>query len=80
MFATNAKRQIHGAQGSMAIKIPTIEDIKTEAHNLGFTLAEVCELAEVHPNNIFYWNHGRKPSVRILEKLINGLEIAKNVN
>lgn len=55
------------------MKIPTINDIKFEAELKGISLTKLCHLAGITPNNVTYWNRGRKPSVRVLEKLLTAL-------
>lgn len=55
------------------MKIPTINDIKFEAELKGISLTKLCHLADITPNNVTYWNKGRKPSVRVLEKLLTAL-------
>jgi transcriptional regulator with XRE-family HTH domain len=55
------------------MRIPTIEDIKREATRKKISLTKLCHLADITPNNVTYWNRGRKPSVRVLEKLLTQL-------
>jgi transcriptional regulator with XRE-family HTH domain len=55
------------------MRIPTIKDIKEECERKNISLTKLCNLADITPNNVTYWNKGRKPSVRVLEKLLTEL-------
>lgn len=65
------------AQEILKMKIPTIKDIKEECSRKNISLTKLCHLADITPNNVTYWNKGRKPSVRVLEKLLTALNNLK---
>ena len=59
------------------IRIPSIVEIENKALLKGVSLRALCIKADVDPSNVYYWRQGRKPSGRIMDKLIKTLKELK---